>query len=86
MERGRPLISTSTTGLPVYGLEQLQLAAGQVETTARLVLAAGALAASQYHDSHVGTSGVGYGTVYFGLFVISQRVFYQFAFGPVGIH
>ena len=70
----------------LYGLEQLQLAAGQVETTARLVLAAGALAASQYHDGHVGTSGVGYGTVYFGLFVIGQRIFYQFTFGPVGIH
>ena len=75
-------------GLPrgLYGLKQLQLPARQVEAGARFVFAAGALPSAQYYDGNISLAGIFYGFVYLGLFVVGQRIVYDFTFGPVGVH
>ena len=44
------------------------------------------MATTQYYYCYISLTGIGCGTVYFGLFVRGKRVFHDFAFRPMGIY
>ena len=69
-----------------YGLEQVKLSAGKVQTRARLVFTAGAGVTAQYDNGYVAVAGQFYGLVNLALLLRRERFAYQFALGPVGIY